>query len=43
MVEKFKIPLDFCSYISYNKITVKKNLTSKAGKEPERRTKWKKK
>ena len=30
--------IDFCHDISYNIITVKKNLMSKAGKEPERRT-----
>lgn len=28
--------LDFCSYISYNIITVKERLTSKAGRRPER-------
>lgn len=38
--EKIEKPLDFWSTISYNIITVKGNLMSKAGKEPERRTEW---
>ena len=29
---KIEKPLDFCTYISYNIITVKENLISKAGK-----------
>lgn len=35
--------IDFCHDISYNIITVKEDLTSKAGKKPERSKRWKKK
>lgn len=36
-VKKIEKPLDFWVHKSYNIITVKENLMSKAGKEPERR------